>query len=118
MGDDLTENLGRAGLAVWHRFADEYVLDLREQSVLRLAADTADDVAALAALVADGAPVNARAELRMARTTLATLLGRLNLPDEDGVPRTAEALRKSKAAHARWDRTAEQRAERKRFSGA
>ena len=54
-----------------------------------------------------------RAELRQTRTALARLIGQLRIPDDDGVPRSEESKRKSRAAHARWDKTAAARAERR-----
>jgi hypothetical protein len=60
--------------------------DERESEVLRLAAACADDVADLEVLVANGAPVSVRAELRQLRVAQARLLGQLRLPVEDGKP--------------------------------
>jgi hypothetical protein len=81
---------------------------------LELAAHTADDVHALAKLVAEGGGLSVRTELRLARGLLHRMLNTLAVPDaETGRPMTELSKRKSRAAHKRWDRTAEQRAERR-----
>jgi hypothetical protein len=107
-----------AGKRLWKKITDSYDLDERESEVLTLACATADDVADLAALVADGGSVSARAELRMTRAALSRLLGQIRLPVEDGSSRTQQQLRASKAAQVRWSKTAEAREERKRAGGS
>lgn len=109
MSDELP---GEAGRALWARFVPTFDLDEREREVLLLACATADDVAELAGLVADGAPVSARAELRMTRAALARLLGQLRLPDDDGTPRPEKQLRAQRAAQSRWTKSAKVREER------
>lgn len=107
---------GEAGQALWARFVPVFDLDEREREVLLLACSTADDVHDLETLVANGAPVSARAELRMTRAALARLLGQLRLPIDDGTPRTEKQLRAQRAAETRWARSATVREERKHGS--
>jgi hypothetical protein len=88
-------------------------LDERESEVLRIAAACADDAADLEALVAKGAPVSVRAELRQLRVAQARLLGQLRLPVEDGNPLSNAGEGTQHAARTRWNRTADERDERK-----
>ncbi len=108
--------LGRAGRALWRSIVDVYALDAREVATLTAACRQADDVAALEAALAGsdlivpgskGQPTlnDIVAELRQGRLALARLLAALDLPDEEGVPRTLTPaqLQAKKAADTRWD---------------
>jgi hypothetical protein len=114
--------LGEAGRALWTAHAgwshDGATVDLRpdELAILATAARVADQVALLeaelagAAMTVEGskgqAVVNPLVpELRHQRALLATLLGRLDLPEVDGPgawDNLTASQRARKAARARW----------------
>jgi hypothetical protein len=108
--------VGAAGRALWKRIvgdvAPELELDQRDFAVLARAAKTADRIAELdAALSGDGLVlVNgkgdvrlhpAAAELRLLETSLARLLGGIDL-DDAASSQSAVSRRARAAAQARW----------------
>jgi hypothetical protein len=120
------EGLGDAGQRLWTAIHAQLaqaevedgcrlVLTEREQSLLRLAARQADDLALLeesieqnGAMVtgSKGQPVvnPALAEARQARLAISRLLGALRLPDDGEKPETSASQRGQDAARARWRR--------------
>ena len=117
-GDHLTmpDGLGAAGSRLWRSIADDFELDGRERDVLERACRQADDVRKLEQVVAlEGVTcagstgqlrVNpAVIEVRQGRSTVARLLGQLDLPaEQQAEPASMAAARASRAAHGRWDR--------------
>jgi hypothetical protein len=114
--------LGKAGRRLWRSVSDGLVLRADELAVLEAAARTADQVATLEAAVAASPPMipgsrgqsilhPAIAELRLQRQLLSSLLGRLDVPEEeagfasawDGLSSSQRARR---AARARWGKVA------------
>ncbi|MFC5998274.1 hypothetical protein ACFP6A_05985 [Quadrisphaera sp. GCM10027208] len=91
--------------------------DAREQKLIETAADLADRLAEVkSTLDRDGVTsltttgtVRAHpllAEQRQLSVALAKVLESVRLPDETGQGRSITSLRKSRAAHVRWDREA------------
>jgi hypothetical protein len=108
---------GKAGKRLWTAVTDGLTFRPDELAVLESACRTADQVAGLEATLA-GAPTMiagstgqlvlhpAIAELRLQRQLLASLLGRLDVPEVDAIGSEWENLTNSqrarKAARARW----------------
>lgn len=113
---DAPSDLGQAGYALWDDVTAVYELSTTERRLLEAACRTADDLAALEAVVeaeghtsigSMGQPVvhPAVQEARQQRVTLARLLGQLALPDEDGnTADTPDQLHARRATRARWTR--------------
>lgn len=110
--------LGNAGKRLRKVVLDDlpegWELDARELELLELACRQADDLAGLEGLIrkhgrmvpgSQGQPVlnPAISEARQARAMIEKLLGRLAIPDDEGVPRTAASERAQAAAQIRWN---------------
>lgn len=109
-------HLDDAGRALWFavRFSvpEGYLLDEREQSILAMAAEQADTLAALEKIVAEEGMMTrgskgqrvvhpAVQEARLQRQSIGQLLTRLSFPDEAGTGGAASA-RGRHAANSRW----------------
>lgn len=111
-------SLGERGSALWHAIVGAYDLRPDELAILYDAAGEADVIELLQAefnrrdLITRGSMGQDVAaphvsEIRQHRATLASLLGKLRLPDE-GVTNNAwhRSVAARHAANARWNRTA------------
>lgn len=113
--------LGEAGKALWSSVTAGLTFRPDELAVLASACGVADQVAELEATLAASAPMVAGSkgqevlhpaipELRLQRQLLATLLARLDMPEEAGEAGEWDGLtasqRARRAARARWDRGA------------
>lgn len=109
--------LGDAGRAVWDCLHADIAADQefseREIVWLTMACKQADDLARLEAAIEDrGEWISGSSgqevlnpcimEARQARASLDRLLGRLAMPDEQGVPRTSASEHGQRAARSRW----------------
>lgn len=109
-----TPEFGAAGTEFWSEMTGKYQFDPHELTILESAARTVDLIARLnGTLDAEDVMIvgsmgqqvlhPAAAEVRQQRTTLAGLIKKLNVPDEQGEsPRSVGAR---KAASARWSKT-------------
>ncbi len=109
------------GGALWDDITTAWELRADEFRILEHASRTLDDLDRLqkalvsADLIVQGSQRQPRrspliAEVRAHRELLSRLLRQLDLPDvQEPAQRSAESLRKSAAAHARWDRVRAQR---------
>jgi hypothetical protein len=108
------EGLGDAGRALWHRITDDGAIvldDPAEAEALRKACEL-EDIAARLAEELEGAPLTVEgsrgqlvphpllAELRLTRSEVARLVGRIVVDDDSGTMSRSAAARK--AARARW----------------
>lgn len=115
--------LGSRGGRLWRDVTTEYSLRADELRLLEAACRTLDELARMErALAAEDVVVAGSRGQRRAhpltervvehRRLLAALVKQLDLPDaaEGSGERSALSLKRSKAAHARWDRVRAQRA--------
>jgi hypothetical protein len=109
------KGLGPAGRRLWRKVTADWELDAGDYELLIQACRTVSELDRLAAALSDVDPFvtgstgqvkvhPAYAELRMHRATLAALLGKLGIEDdEDSSPEAAWRSQRAKdAANARW----------------
>ena len=117
MAKAVPQGLDEAGSGLWEAILSDlpenWELDQRESALLLAACRQLDDVARLEAVIeregvtavgSTGQPTvhPAVVEARQGRTTVARLLGQIELPDAEENPQTAAGLRAKRAAQIRW----------------
>lgn len=118
MTDPVPISLGAAGRGLWADVTAGLELRPDEAAVLTQACGVADQIATLTAVLADAPIITtgskdqdvlhpAVPELRQQRALLASLLGRLSIPESDerdDWDSLSASARGRRAARARWDR--------------